>query len=62
MTSRRSLTSMKWMSGLYWKTIGSRGSGPNSSRRMSGRARASRRRATLTGDSPAIPISMSVAP
>ena len=50
------------MSGLYWKTIGSRGSAPNSARRMSGRARASRRTATLTGDSPAIPISMSVAP
>ena len=50
------------MSGLYWKTIGSRESDPNSARPMSGRARASRRTAIETGDSPAIPISMSVAP
>ena len=53
---------MKWISGLYWNTIGSRASVPKSAIRMSGRARASRRTAMLTGDSPAIPISISVAP
>src|SRR6185503_4768448 len=62
MISPSSFTSRKWISGLYWKTIGRRGSSPNSASRTSGRRRARRRSATLTGDSAAMPISMSVAP
>ena len=41
--SRSAFTSRKWMSGLYWKTIGRRESRPKSASRTSGRARARRR-------------------
>src|SRR2546425_981432 len=61
-SSPSAVTVMSWLNWLYWNTIGSRESSPNSTRRSFGSSRAARRTATASGVSPAMPISRSGGP